>query len=331
MDYSPKPKTPYKMHAARPELQAHHMEINSTLPTPFRRSRGFTLIELLVVIAIIAILAAMLLPALSSAKERAKRSQCANSLKQMGIAMGMYVGDNNATYPLLKWSDNGSVWYPYEMARFSAPNDTSLEMGWENLGLLYITGLLPSPGIFYCASNPKNPNDVYNVDYYQDTTYKWPFGMFDGSNPNKYVRSGYSYFPQNRKLDAHQQIHGLLRSPVALPTVNPKENASGNGGQGASTPVSSWNVVTALKETLVDPSKATVCDNLANSDNIYHRGQKGSVAGLNALFGDGHVRWQDAKHNATLFNKNGVWSNIDSGNSGSAQIDIRYLMYSWEN
>jgi prepilin-type N-terminal cleavage/methylation domain-containing protein len=91
--------------------------------------RAFTLIELLVVIAIIAILAAMLLPALAQAKERAKRTQCKNNQKQFTLALIMYAYDNKDYLPTHEATDAGSqgywVWdFPWDVGMTLLRNGT---------------------------------------------------------------------------------------------------------------------------------------------------------------------------------------------------------------
>lgn len=71
------------------------------------RRRAFTLIELLVVLAIVAILAALLLPAISTAKQRAAQVTCINNLRQLGLGMKLYVDSSNDTFPGLASFHNG--------------------------------------------------------------------------------------------------------------------------------------------------------------------------------------------------------------------------------
>jgi len=105
-------------------------QINCIVPAKAPVKAAFILIELLVVIAIIAILAALLLPALSAAKEQGNSAVCKSNLRQMGIALGGYTGDYKV-YPLYWYTRVEPQIYPWpvlcwsdELQPYSGANPT---------------------------------------------------------------------------------------------------------------------------------------------------------------------------------------------------------------
>jgi len=213
------------------------------------KNKGFTLIELLVVIAIIAVLMALLLPSLNLAREQAKRTRCSANLKSIGVGLVMYADDADGKLP-----ENNDPGHPYTAYRGDkdyanhATGRTPMK-----LGLLYETGIISQPQIFYC------PSSMIDWLKYKSYSQPAPWGslpqVYNTENGhNNWVRVGYTYYPQSRKKDAS-----------GLPLV-------------------------AKKHMDVDTNRAIVTDAIWTFDKLSH--VSGSrPTGLNALFGDGHVNF----------------------------------------
>ena len=232
------------------------------------KRRGFTLIELLVVISIIALLLAILMPALGSVKERAKRIVCASNLKQIGVGLMTYAVDQDDKLPPSAFT--GANWpymayMAYKIDPFATSDIDKIVGAPYNLGYLFQENILSTPKSFYCPSAPKERDEEgfgWRYEYYAGDL-SWPFTSDPTSNHSHWVRVSYGYSPQSKVKET------LSNGQVVCEITN--------------------------RSSKLNSGAVMVVDVIGTLESLSHNGGRKKASGLNGLFGDGHVAFCNNK------------------------------------
>jgi prepilin-type processing-associated H-X9-DG protein len=239
--------------------------MNAT-PTTFRsdrRSGAFTLVELLVVIGIIALLVSMLLPAVSRAREQARRTACLSNLRQLHLALFDYAQANHDQV-VIGWRKVAGMgaFKQFNSMVYTAAS-TMGRPEYVLFGRLYVAGLLKGPEAFYCPGE-SDPKFQFNTP-----DNPWPPGP-DGPDASKNVQAGYA---MNSEYYIPDDLSGTYEKVAfTMPHLSRFKRALDKNGD-PMTGMGDWPIVADLLGT-----EAHV--------RTRHRD------GVNVLYSDGSARWQ---------------------------------------